>query len=97
MYLENMTAVKCGLTIYNIYLLCSAICMRICIILLNFRLLTLQLFLAVEHLHRHNIVHRDLKAENILLDKGEMLKLSNFWYATSVNDGELLTGKRSPV
>ena len=57
-----------------------------------------QLFLAVEHMHKHNIVHRDLKPENILLDKGEtLLKISNFWFATTVNDGELLTGECNPV
>ena len=58
-----------------------------------FRLLMKQLFLAVDHMHKHNVTHRDLKPENILLDKDEILKISNFWFAQVVNDGELLTSK----
>ena len=52
-----------------------------------------QLFLAVEHMHKHKVIHRDLKPENILLDKDETLKISNFWFATVINDGELLTSE----
>ncbi|XP_078088159.1 hormonally up-regulated neu tumor-associated kinase homolog A [Mustelus asterias] len=37
-----------------------------------------QLTLAVEHLHRAGVVHRDLKIENLLLDEKNNLKLIDF-------------------
>ncbi|XP_018618987.2 hormonally up-regulated neu tumor-associated kinase homolog [Scleropages formosus] len=37
-----------------------------------------QLVEAVEHLHRAGVVHRDLKAENILLDENDNVKLTDF-------------------
>ncbi|XP_060090321.1 hormonally up-regulated neu tumor-associated kinase isoform X2 [Heteronotia binoei] len=38
----------------------------------------LQLILAVEHLHRAGVVHRDLKIENLLLDEDNNIKLIDF-------------------
>lgn len=35
-----------------------------------------QILNAVSYLHRHGIVHRDLKAENLLLDKNNNIKLA---------------------
>ncbi|XP_010072930.1 PREDICTED: hormonally up-regulated neu tumor-associated kinase [Pterocles gutturalis] len=37
-----------------------------------------QLMLAVEHLHRAGVVHRDLKIENLLLDEDNNIKLIDF-------------------
>ncbi|KAM4797197.1 hormonally up-regulated neu tumor-associated kinase [Rhinophrynus dorsalis] len=37
-----------------------------------------QLILAVEHLHRAGVVHRDLKIENLLLDENNDIKLIDF-------------------
>ena len=62
--------------------LCSSFC----------RHLMRQLLLAVNHMHSHNVVHRDLKPENILLDYSEVLKVSDFGFATIIRDGQLLKG-----
>ena len=35
----------------------------------------------VEHLHRQNIAHRDLKLENILIGEGDEIKVSDFGFA----------------
>ncbi|XP_036393337.1 hormonally up-regulated neu tumor-associated kinase homolog A-like [Megalops cyprinoides] len=37
-----------------------------------------QLVIAVEHLHRAGVVHRDLKIENLLLDENDNIKLIDF-------------------
>ncbi|XP_030051039.1 hormonally up-regulated neu tumor-associated kinase homolog A [Microcaecilia unicolor] len=39
---------------------------------------TRQIISAVEHLHRHGIVHRDLKIENFLLDENNNIKIVDF-------------------
>ncbi|XP_055492072.1 hormonally up-regulated neu tumor-associated kinase homolog A [Leucoraja erinacea] len=39
---------------------------------------TRQILAAVEHLHRHAIVHRDLKIENFLLDENNNIKIVDF-------------------
>lgn len=47
-----------------------------------------QLFLALEHLHKHNIIYRDLKPENILLDKDGNIKLTDFGLAKILSKQE---------
>ena len=37
-----------------------------------------EVVLALEYLHKHNIVHRDIKPDNMLIEKQGHLKLTDF-------------------
>ena len=52
---------------------------------------TVQLILAVGHLHEMGIAHRDLKLENILLDHEGFVKLIDFGLAKRMNAGSVAT------
>ncbi|CAI4222967.1 unnamed protein product [Auanema sp. JU1783] len=47
-----------------------------------------QLIEGVGYLHQQNIIHRDLKCENILLDREENIKIGDFGFARFVQDNE---------
>ena len=47
------------------------------------RLFLHQLTNAIEYMNKMNIVHRDIKLENILIDKQMNLVLADFGFATS--------------
>ena len=54
-----------------------------------------EILTGLNHCHENNVAHRDLKMENIMLDKDFTIKLADFGYATSLKgkngDGKLTT------
>jgi len=50
-----------------------------------------QTVLAIDHVHRHNYIHRDIKPDNLLLDTRGHMKLSDFGLCKSIDCSKLPT------
>nr|CAI5866492.1 unnamed protein product [Callosobruchus analis] len=50
-----------------------------------------QILSAVEYCHNRNIVHRDLKAENLLLDSNNNIKIADFGFSNYYTPGGQLS------
>ncbi|CAI4225133.1 unnamed protein product [Auanema sp. JU1783] len=53
--------------------------------------ITYQLLEALRFCHAHKCIHRDVKPENILITKNDMVKLADFGFARIINTSEMYT------
>ena len=49
-----------------------------------------EILLVLEFLHSHQLIYRDLKPENLLLDKHGHLKITDFGFAKKLDDRSLM-------
>ncbi len=49
-----------------------------------------QIILAIQFIHNHNIVHRDIKLDNILIDLDNKIKICDFGVSKRINNNEIM-------
>ncbi|SBS93787.1 3-phosphoinositide dependent protein kinase-1, putative [Plasmodium malariae] len=59
--------------------------------------LILQMVRALDYIHNKNIIHRDLKCENFLINKDGTIKLIDFGTSKDLDDTSLNTNKNAPI
>lgn len=66
------------------------------LILMNSRILTAEILEALTFLHENGIIYRDLKLDNLLIDKDGHIKMADFgmtkWNMTYPNETKTLCG-----
>uniref|UniRef100_H2YPC9 Protein kinase domain-containing protein n=1 Tax=Ciona savignyi TaxID=51511 RepID=H2YPC9_CIOSA len=58
---------------------------------------TAQIILGLDHLHRENILYRDMKPENVLLDDGGNVRLADLGLVCILKDGEQVKGRAGTI
>ena len=53
----------------------------------NFKFILMNLFIIINYLHQKKIIHRDIKIENLVIDKDNYLKLINFESSKKIHNG----------
>ena len=49
-----------------------------------------QIILAIQYIHNHNIVHRDIKLDNILIDLDNKIKICDFGVSKRIKNNEIM-------